>query len=103
MKKYILTLVLIFGSLPVFAQTIDLSSPEVRTDVTKYKITDLVFHQNTRQAIVTIGKGYMDAGSFISVEDFDVIFQGADYTKFISDIGLKTSLIKSAVKTKIGK
>jgi len=88
---------------------------EVRPSVTKYKIIDLLIHQRTKQAIVTIGKGYMDDSDFIIVSEFNVIFQNvvdnpetpedetsSKYTQFINFIEINPAKVKQALQIELG-
>jgi len=101
----ILSLMLVGSSSVWAAEEFSLGTPEPRPAVTKARIVDIVIHTVTQQALVTVAKGYMEAGEFVSVKERTIIFlndeTSTDYTDFMQTIKLNRSALKALIKAKV--
>ncbi len=115
MKKFILIMAIVLITTLGHTQQYDVTD-ETRATVNKHRIADILIHNITKQAIVTIQKGYLDSGDFISVSEVTVIFQNqvddlsttidestTEFTDFISSaFDVKPTNLKNLVKAKLG-
>ena len=115
MKKFLLTILLILLSVTCHAQEFDVPV-EVRPSINKFKISDIIIHPITKQAKIYLLKGYVENGSFFSVDKrIVVIFRNVEddpltaedetsteYTDFIQAIKVNNVELKKQIKNKLG-
>jgi len=112
MKKLILTIVAILIASTGYTYVI---SERTRATVDQELSGDILIHRATKQAIVTMQRGYIERGELVITEENTEIFQNTPdnsdtpedetdnaYDNFLVDIGFSWVDVDNAVKTKRG-
>lgn len=102
MKQIILVIALVMGmaGLCNAAEDMELTNPEVRPPITKYRIESVNFNLTQRTVVIHVLKGYLSEGAFVEVSDLGVTITPSEFTTFVQGIGIDKAYLKSVIKTK---